>query len=160
MPIFRLWLPPALEIPRVRLYAAGHAVSVLGTWVQSAALSWLVYRLTGSVAMLGLMGFLLQIPFLVLGPFTGRIVDRMPKLPLLIGIDLALSTVALASATMAFSVLHRPSQTCAALAYMRQVANGVASNSPVMLPVRRNARGSVSPSCSDALMAACPRVRT
>ncbi len=55
------------------------------------------------VFMLGVMGFLLQIPFLLLGPFTGRIVDRMPKLPLLIGIDLALSRVAITSATMAWS---------------------------------------------------------
>ena len=103
MPTERFWLPPALENPRVRLYAAGHAVSVLGTWVQSTALSWLVFRLTGSVFMLGVMGFLLQIPFLLLGPFTGRIVDRMPKLPLLIGIDLALSTNAIFSAAMAWS---------------------------------------------------------
>lgn len=103
MPNDHFWLPPALEIPRVRLYAAGHAISVLGTWVQSTALSWLVFRLTGSVFMLGVMGFLLQIPFLLLGPFSGRIVDRMPKLPLLIAIDLALSTNAMFSATMAWS---------------------------------------------------------
>ena len=102
MPTRHLWLPPALEKPRVRLYALGHAISVLGTWIQATALSWLVFRLTGSVFMLGVMGFLLQIPFLLLGPFTGRIVDRMPKLPLLIAIDLSLSVIAMTLATMAW----------------------------------------------------------
>ena len=97
-----LWLPPALEKPRVRIYAIGHGFSMLGTWVQATALSWLVFRLTGSVFMLGMMGFLLQIPFLLLGPFTGRIVDRMPKLPLLIGIDIAISVLSLTSAIMAW----------------------------------------------------------
>lgn len=102
MPRRQLWLPPALEVPRVRIYAIGHGLSVIGGWVQATALSWLVYRLTGSVFMLGIMGFLVQIPFLVLGPFSGRIVDRMPKLPLLIGIDIAISILALASALMAW----------------------------------------------------------
>ena len=90
----------------MRLYALGHTISVLGSWIQATALSWLVFRLTGSVFMLGVMGFLLQIPFLVLGPFTGRLVDRMPKLPLLIGIDLALSVVALVLAAMAAFEVH------------------------------------------------------
>ena len=102
MPSRHLWLPPALEKPRVRLYALGHGLSVIGTWVQATALSWLVFRLTGSIFMLGVMGFLLQIPFLLLGPFTGRIVDRMPKLKLLIGIDIALSSLAFTSAVMAW----------------------------------------------------------
>ena len=69
-------------------------------------MSWLVFRLTGSVFMLGVMGFLLQIPFLLLGPFTGRIVDRMPKLPLLIGIDLTLSFTAVTLAMMAWLEIH------------------------------------------------------
>jgi MFS family permease len=90
----------------VRQYAAGHAVAVLGTWVQQTALAWLVYRLTGSVFMLGVMGFLLQIPFLLLGPFTGRFVDRMPKLPLLIAIDVAISALSCGLALMAYSDVH------------------------------------------------------
>ncbi len=90
----------------MRLYALGHAISVLGSWVQATALSWLVFRLTGSVFMLGVMGFLLQIPFLLLGPFTGRIVDRVRKLPLLIAINLGLSTVAVILAFMAAFEVH------------------------------------------------------
>ncbi len=106
MPSRHLWLPPALENPRVRIYALGHGVAVLGSWVQATALSWLVFRLTGSVFMLGIMGFLLQIPFLLLGPFTGRAVDRLPKLPLLIAIDLALSAVSVVLALMAAFEVH------------------------------------------------------
>ena len=64
---WRLWLPPALEKRRVRIYVYGHIVSVLGNWFQQVALSWLVYRLTGSVFLLGVTGFLLNIFYLLLG---------------------------------------------------------------------------------------------
>jgi MFS family permease len=100
VPPFAMYLPPALGKKRVRIYAAGHAVSVLGGWLQQIALSWLVYRLTGSVFLLGLTGFLLQIPYLILGPFTGAVVDRLPRLPLLIVIDLILAGLAVALAVM------------------------------------------------------------
>jgi MFS family permease len=95
-----MYLPPALAKRRVRIYAAGHAVSVLGGWLQQIALSWLVYRLTGSVFLLGLTGFLLQIPYLFLGPITGAVADRLPRLPLLIVIDLILAALALLLAAM------------------------------------------------------------
>jgi len=98
----RLWLPPALEVPRMRLYALGHGISVLGSWIQSTALAWLVFRLTGSVSMLGVMGFLLQIPFLVLGPITGSVVDRLPRLKLLIVIDVLLACVSFGLALLAW----------------------------------------------------------
>lgn len=98
----RLWLPPALEVPRMRLYALGHGVSVLGSWIQATALAWMVFRLTGSVSMLGVMGFLLQIPFLLLGPVTGSIVDRLPRLRLLMAIDVLLACVSFALALLAW----------------------------------------------------------
>nr|WP_207732394.1 MFS transporter [Heliobacterium chlorum] len=59
-----------------RLFFAGQAISVIGTWVQRTALSWLVYRLTNSVLMLGLLDFAGQIPFLFLAPVAGVLVDR------------------------------------------------------------------------------------
>jgi MFS family permease len=96
-----MYLPPALSKPRVRIYAAGHAISVLGGWLQQIALSWLIYRLTGSIFLLGLTGFLLQIPYLLLGPFTGAVVDRVPRLPLLIAIDLILAALAATLAVLA-----------------------------------------------------------
>ena len=65
---WQLWLPPALTKRRFRLYAAGHTVAVIGAWIQQVALSWLVFRLTGSIFLLGVTGFLLNIFYLVLGP--------------------------------------------------------------------------------------------
>ncbi len=59
-----------------QLYLSGQLVSVCGTWMQQVALSWLVYRLTGSATLLGLVGFASQIPVFVLGPVGGVICDR------------------------------------------------------------------------------------
>jgi MFS family permease len=104
-PNWHLWLPPALAKPRFRLYAAGHVIAVIGAWIQQVALSWLVYRLTGSIFLLGLTGFLLNISYLVLGPIGGLTADRLPRLKLLIGIDLMLAACsALLAVMVAFGV--------------------------------------------------------
>lgn len=52
---------------------------MVGFWLQSIALSWLVYRLTGSAVMLGLVAFVTSIPMLVLAPFAGLISDRVDR---------------------------------------------------------------------------------
>jgi MFS family permease len=59
-----------------RLYLGGQMVSVCGTWMQQVALSWLIYQLTGSATLLGVVGFASQIPIFVLGPVGGVISDR------------------------------------------------------------------------------------
>ena len=59
-----------------RLYLTGQLVSVCGTWMQQVALSWLVYRLTGSATLLGVVGFASQIPIFGLGAVGGAISDR------------------------------------------------------------------------------------
>jgi MFS family permease len=59
-----------------RLYLAGQLVSVCGTWMQQVALSWLIYRLTGSATLLGVVGFASQIPIFALGAVGGAISDR------------------------------------------------------------------------------------
>jgi MFS family permease len=91
---WHLWLPPALTKPRFRLYTAGHTVSVTGGWIQQVALAWLVFRLTGSIFLLGLTGFLLNIFYLLLGPVSGLAADRLPRLPTLIAIDVVLAALA------------------------------------------------------------------
>jgi len=63
-----------------RIYFVGQGISLIGTWMQHIALSWLVYRLTGSVFLLGLIGFTSQIPMFILSPFTGVITDRFNRL--------------------------------------------------------------------------------
>src|ERR1044071_4129908 len=59
-----------------RLFFGGQTVSLVGTWITRIATSWLVYRLTGSVLLLGVVGFFGQIPTLILAPFAGVLVDR------------------------------------------------------------------------------------
>jgi MFS family permease len=59
-----------------RLYITGQLVSVCGTWMQQVALSWLVYRLTGSATLLGVVGFASQAPIFALGAVGGVISDR------------------------------------------------------------------------------------
>lgn len=69
----------ALAHANFRLYFAGQAISILGSWIQQVALAWLVYRLTGSAALLGITAFCGLIPQLVVGPFAGAFIDRQDK---------------------------------------------------------------------------------
>jgi MFS family permease len=66
----------SIENRNYRLYFFGQLVSVLGSWLQSVAQAWLVYRLTGSSLMLGLVIFIGQAPLLFLSPIGGLIADR------------------------------------------------------------------------------------
>ncbi len=59
-----------------RLFFSGQCISLIGTWIQSIAMSWLVYRLTGSALMLGLVGFAGNVPTFLISPFAGVLVDR------------------------------------------------------------------------------------
>jgi len=72
-------LPTALRAFRsrnFRLFFAGQTVSLIGTWMQQVALAWLVFLLTRSPWMLGLVGFAGQIPTFILAPVAGVLVDR------------------------------------------------------------------------------------
>jgi hypothetical protein len=66
----------ALEHPLFRRFFFSQAVSILGHWMQQIALQWLVYRTTGSAAMLGLVAFANQAPILFIAPFSGVLADR------------------------------------------------------------------------------------
>lgn len=59
-----------------RLFFAGQGISLVGTWMQSIAMGWLVYRITNSPFILGVVGFSSQIPTFILSPFAGVMVDR------------------------------------------------------------------------------------
>ncbi|MCK9205247.1 MAG: MFS transporter [Bacteroidales bacterium] len=74
----------SLRSRNYRIYFTGQGISLIGTWMQNIALSWLVYRLTGSVFLLGLIGFTSQIPVFVLTPFTGVVTDRYNRLHIMI----------------------------------------------------------------------------
>jgi MFS family permease len=66
----------ALRHRNYRLFFGGQSISLVGTWMQQAAMSWLVYRLTNSAFLLGIVGFSGQIPAFFLTPFAGVISDR------------------------------------------------------------------------------------
>lgn len=66
----------ALRHRNFRLFLGGQIVSLTGTWMQQVALGWLVYRLTRSAFLLGLVGFAGQIPSLFVAPFAGVWADR------------------------------------------------------------------------------------
>jgi len=68
-----------LHNKNLQLYFAGQTVSLIGTWMQQIALSWLVYGLTNSPFMLGVIGFISQVPSLLLTPFAGIVADRFNR---------------------------------------------------------------------------------
>lgn len=74
----------ALRNRNYRLYFFGQGISLIGTWMQQVAVSWLVYRLTGSEFMLGLTAFAGQIPSFLAMPFAGAIADRANRHGLLV----------------------------------------------------------------------------
>ncbi|HEX9395718.1 MAG TPA: MFS transporter [Burkholderiales bacterium] len=90
-----------------RLFFIGQGVSQLGTWLQLIATSWLVYHLSGSTLMLGLAAFALQIPFLVLAPLAGVLVDRYDRRRVLIVTNSIAAVQAVAMfAVVAFGVVQ------------------------------------------------------
>ncbi len=74
----------ALEVRNYRLYVAGQLVSLIGTWTQSVAQSWLVYRLTGSAFWLGVVTFCAQGPSFLLATFGGLLADRHRRRTILV----------------------------------------------------------------------------
>ena len=66
----------ALRHHNFRLFTAGQTISLIGNWMQQVAMGWLVYRLTNSAFLLGLIAFASQSPVFFLGPFAGVIADR------------------------------------------------------------------------------------
>ena len=70
---------PAFRSRNYRLYFTGQSISLIGTWMTRLATSWLVYRLTDSAFLLGMVGFLSQIPALFLSPIAGVWVDRWDR---------------------------------------------------------------------------------
>ena len=69
----------ALQHRNYRLFFAGQSISLIGTWMTRVATAWLVYRVTRSAFLLGLVSFSGQIPILFLGPVAGVWVDRLNR---------------------------------------------------------------------------------
>ena len=96
-------LTRALQHRNYRLFFGGQSVSLIGTWITRIATSWLVYRLTGSLLLLGIVGFCGQIPTLLLAPFTGVLVDRWDRRRILLVTQVLSMLQSVALAVMVFS---------------------------------------------------------
>src|SRR5229473_3601674 len=90
----------ALRYRNYRLFFGGQIVSLTGTWITTTATSWLVYRLTGSALLLGIVGFASQFPAFLLTPFAGIFVDRWNRHRLLVATQTLSMTVSFVLATL------------------------------------------------------------
>lgn len=97
----------ALRHKNYRLFSAGQCISLVGTWMQYVAVSWLVYRLTDSAFMLGLVGFVGQLPTFVISPLAGVLGDRYDRRRMLILIQ---SLAMVQAAVLTFLVLTQQVQ--------------------------------------------------
>ena len=96
----------ALRHRNFQLFFSGQLISLIGTWMQNVAQSWLVYRLTGSSLLLGSVGFASQIPVFLLAPVGGTVADRYSRHRIVIATQVASMTLAfiLAGLTLAHKV--------------------------------------------------------
>jgi len=79
----------ALRHRNFQLFFSGQLISLIGTWMQSVAQSWLVYRLTGSALLLGSVGFASQIPVFLFSPLGGIAADHFNRRKIVIGTQVA-----------------------------------------------------------------------
>jgi MFS family permease len=93
----------ALRHRNFRLFFAGQFVSLIGTWMQAVAQSWLIYRLTGSSMLLGAAGFASQIPVFLFSPIGGMIADRYNRHRVIIATQSACMVLACILAALTLS---------------------------------------------------------
>ncbi|MEH1841787.1 MAG: MFS transporter [Nostoc sp.] len=96
-------LLPALRSRNYQLFFAGQGISLIGTWMTQLATIWLVYDLTNSPLMLGVVGFSSQIPSFFLAPFGGVFVDRFSRYRTLIGTQVLAMIQSLTLAVLALT---------------------------------------------------------
>ncbi|MCX6047532.1 MAG: MFS transporter [Chloroflexi bacterium] len=93
----------AIRHRNFRLYMGGQLVSLVGTWMQIVAQGWLVYQLSHSELALGLVGFASAIPALIISPWAGVIVDRVPKRKILVATQVGAMLLAFILSAMNFA---------------------------------------------------------
>ncbi|MCL6545068.1 MAG: MFS transporter [Bryobacteraceae bacterium] len=93
----------ALAHRNFRLFAGGQLLSLTGTWMQNAAQSWLVYRLTGSSLLLGTVSFANQVPIFLLSPLGGAAADRYNRRQVVLGTQVAAMALAFLLAALTLS---------------------------------------------------------
>lgn len=85
------------------LYFIGQCISLSGSWIQYVAMSWLVYRLTGSILILTTVALLNQLPNLIITPFAGVLSDRFDKFKIIVGAQILFMLQALLLAYLTLS---------------------------------------------------------
>jgi MFS family permease len=93
----------ALKHRNFQLFFSGQIISLVGTWMQTVAEAWLIYRLTGSGALLGVLGFVGQIPIFLLSPLAGLVADRFPRRRVVIATQASSMLLAFTLATLTLS---------------------------------------------------------
>jgi len=96
-------LPPALRSKNYRLFFAGQGISLIGNWMTQVATIWLVYNLSDSPWMLGVVAFTSQIPTLILLPFAGVFIDRWNRHRVIIATQILAMVQSLALAFLALT---------------------------------------------------------
>src|SRR5664279_5805848 len=89
----------SLQYRNYRLFFSGQSISLIGTWMQRIAMPWLVYHITGSAFLLGVVGFAGQIPTFLLSPVAGVLTDRWDRYKVLL-------TTQIISMIQALSLIH------------------------------------------------------
>ena len=98
----------AFQYRNYRLYFWGQLVSLIGTWMTSTAQGWLVYQLTGSKALLGIVAAAGTAPMLVFATLGGWVADRFPKRTVLLWTQSAMMVLAFIFAGLVWSGLIQP----------------------------------------------------
>lgn len=93
----------SLRHPQFRLFYFGQLISITGTWMQNIAQAWLVYRLSHSTLLLGVVAFAAMLPVLLFGLAGGMLADRLPRRSLLIAAQLVAMVQALLLALLVFA---------------------------------------------------------
>ncbi|MFA4945794.1 MAG: MFS transporter [Lentisphaeria bacterium] len=93
----------SLKHRNFRLFFMGQGISLIGTWMQMMAVAWLVWRLSHSAWLLGLIGFSARIPTFLMAPFAGVLVDRVDRHRLIIGTQVLAMAQALMLAGLMYS---------------------------------------------------------
>jgi MFS family permease len=93
----------ALKNRNFQLFFSGQIISLVGTWMQNVAEAWLLYRLTHSAALLGVLAFVAQIPIFLLSPLAGLVADRWPRQRVVIATQCSSMLLAFTLATLTLS---------------------------------------------------------
>ncbi len=96
-------MPRALRHPNFALFVSGQVFALIGYWLQQIALAWLVYRLTGSATLLGVLSFAANLPVLVLAPFAGMWSDRFNRHRMMVATQVLEMLQAITLTVLAFS---------------------------------------------------------